>query len=177
MQTLKVLCVLGATRCSLVEFVIWALIFLIFKANLYYRRVIFQTNFKILLRINNLAHQFETPTTFKSMRECNLWSLGMLRQHLRLKLKNSIEGRQRTVHEQPSNSSLFLMVWPKWTWATEQPMSISNGLTQLDMSNRATHVYFFIVWPIWIWATKQPMSISNGLTQMNMSNRATHVNF
>ena len=97
MWTLQALCVLGAGRCSLVEFMIWALIFLIFKANLYNRKVIFQTNFKILLRINNLAHQFETPTTFKSMRECNLWSLGMLRPHLRLKLKNSIEGRQRTV--------------------------------------------------------------------------------
>ena len=104
MRTLQVLCVLGASRCSLVEFVIWALIFLIFKANLYYKRVIFQMNFKILLRINNLAHQFETPTTFKSMRECNLWSLGMLRPHLRLKLKNSIEGRQRTVHRtNPTN--------------------------------------------------------------------------
>ena len=97
MRTLQVLCVLGASRCSLVEFVIWALIFFIFKPNLYFRKVIFQTNFKILLRINNLAHQFETPTTFKSMRECNLWSLGMLRPLLRLKLKNSIEGRQRTV--------------------------------------------------------------------------------
>ena len=90
----------------MVEFVIWALIFLIFKANLYYRRVIFQMNFKILLRINNLAHQFETPTTFKSMRECNLWSLGMLRPHLRLKLKNSIEGRQRTVQCTPNAESI-----------------------------------------------------------------------
>ena len=98
MRTLQVLCVLGASRCSLVEFMLSALIFLIFKANLYYRNIIFQTNFKILLRINNLAHQFKTPTTFKSMRECNLWSLGMLRPHLRHKLKNSIEGRQRTVY-------------------------------------------------------------------------------
>ena len=106
MWTLQALCVLGAGRCSLVEFMIWALIFLIFKANLYYRKVIFQTNFKILLRINNLAHQFETPTTLKSMRECNLWSLGMLRPHLRLKLKNSIEGRQRTVGSQGHTFSI-----------------------------------------------------------------------
>ena len=105
MRTLQVLCVLGASRCSLVEFVIWALIFFIFKPNLYFRKVIFQTNFKILLRINNLAHQFETPTTFKSMRECNLWSLGMLRPHLRHKLKNSIEGRQRTVDCTVQNDS------------------------------------------------------------------------
>ena len=113
MWTLQSLCVLGAGRCSLVEFMIWALIFLIFKANLYNRKVIFQTNFKILLRINNLAHQFETPTTFKSMRECNLWSLGMLRPHLRLKLKNSIEGRQRTVLDVPAQPKycLFLNAW------------------------------------------------------------------
>ena len=45
-------------------------------------------------------------------------------------------------HEQPSNPCLFLMVWPKWTWATEQPMSISNSLAQMDMSNQATHIYF-----------------------------------
>ena len=126
MRTLQVLCVLGASRCSLVEFVIWALIFLIFKANLYYRRVIFQTNFKILLRINNLAHQFETPTTFKSMRECNLWSLGMLRPHLRLKLKNSIEGRQRTVYcwvwSNPKNgpNHLFLCQYTCLTWKIAQ---------------------------------------------------------
>ena len=126
MWTLQALCVLGAGRCSLVEFMIWALIFLIFKANLYNRKVIFQTNFKILLRINNLAHQFETPMTFKSMRECNLWSLGMLRPHLRLKLKNSIEGRQRTVYcwvwSNPKNGPNYLFLcqykcfkeWGRW---------------------------------------------------------------
>ena len=87
----------GAKWCSYLELALSVNFFLIFRAFYSIKTEFFWSCKQIFLKINNFTDQFEALRGFWTKWEVDIWSLGVLKAHLRPKTKNGFEGPQRTV--------------------------------------------------------------------------------